>query len=89
VVQLPVALLGEAHHHHDHTVAALNEENVEASHQGCHCPGLGCVSSSPGIASLITEPFFEMAPAVFDPQEDLAGLHVAHGLDLIRRPSKF
>lgn len=56
---------------------------------GCHCSGIGCVSSGPGIASLTTIAFFEMAPAVFDFHEDPSGLRVGHGLDLIRPPSTF
>lgn len=76
--------------HHEHSEHRCNSAPGAAtgiSSLGCHCSGVGCVSSGPGIASLTTTPFFEMAPAVFDRQEDPAGLRVAHCLDLIRPPS--
>ena len=76
------------HEHSGHGSQASPSAATGISSLGCHCSGVGCVSSGPGIASLFTTPYFETAPAFFDLQEDLAGLRVAHGLDLIRPPSK-
>lgn len=55
---------------------------------GCNCVTVGCVGGGPGIVSLMSSSFFAAAPAAFPLQEAHSGLRAAHGLDLIRPPSK-
>lgn len=55
---------------------------------GCNCVSAGCTSSGAGIAGMPAAGFFEAAPAAFFVHEHFTGLRSAHGLDLIRPPSK-
>jgi len=55
---------------------------------GCNCATVGCVGGGPGIAGLTSSGVFTAAPAAFVLQEAPSSLRAAHGLDLIRPPSK-
>ncbi len=55
---------------------------------GCNCATVGCVGGGPGIAAMMSSGVFLAAPAAFLLQEAPSSLRAAHGLDLIRPPSK-
>lgn len=80
------------HHHMGADAKTTTDAKVSAAKVGCQCgcscATIGCVSGGPGIASLTSSSFFAAAPAAFPLQEAHSGLRSAHGLDLIRPPSK-
>lgn len=55
---------------------------------GCNCASVGCVVSGLGIVGVNLDSFFDVMPARFVVQHAQNGLRMAHGLDLIRPPSK-
>ena len=83
-----------AHQHHDMGADTKASPDAKAGvakvgcQCGCNCMTVGCVGGGPGIASLTSSSFFAAAPAAFPLQEAHSGLRAAHGLDLIRPPSK-
>lgn len=83
-----------AHQHHHMGSDTTLAPDVKIStakigcERGCNCMTVGCVGSGPGIASLSSTRFFAAAPAAFPLQEAPSSLCSAHGLDLIRPPSK-
>lgn len=80
------------HHHMGVDAKASPDAKTNVAKVGCQCGCLcttvGCVGSGPGIASLTSSSFFAAASAAFPLQEAHSGLRAAHGLDLIRPPSK-
>lgn len=83
-----------AHQHHHMGADAKASTDAKTSTAkvgcqcGCNCTTVGCVGGGPGIASLSSSRFFAAVPTAFPLQEALSGLRSAHGLDLIRPPSK-
>lgn len=83
--------------HHEHHGSGMQSKSSDDAKTGiaslgcqcgCNCISAGCTSSGSGIAGLCTASFFETAPATFPLHEFPASLRSAHGLDLIRPPSK-
>lgn len=83
-----------AHQHHHMGADAKPSTDAKTSTSkvgcqcGCICATVACGGGGPGIASFSSSGFFAAAPAAFPLQEALSGLRSAHGLDLIRPPSK-
>lgn len=82
------------HAHHGSGMQAKSPTDVKTGIDslgcqcGCSCISAGCASSGSGIASLNPTGFFETAPTVFPLHEYPASLRTAHGIELIRPPSK-
>ena len=92
---MPMHHASQSEHHAHHTgTDAKASPDAKASvaklgcQCGCYCATVGCVSGGPGIASLTSSSFFAAAPTAFPLQEAHSGLRSAHGLDLIRPPSR-
>lgn len=83
-----------AHQHHHMGGDAPNSPDHPAKAAkvgcecGCNCATVGCVGGGPGIAAMTSGGVFLAAPAAFLLQEAPSSLRAAHGLDLIRPPSK-
>jgi hypothetical protein len=80
------------HHHMGADAKTATDAKTSATKVGCqcgcNCTTVGCVSGGPGIASLSSTHFFAAALAAFPLHEAPSSLRSAHGLDLIRPPSK-
>lgn len=87
------ALATKHHRHHSGVDAKASSDAQSVAAKvgcpcGCICASAGCVGGGPGIASVTSSSSFAAAPAAFPLQEAHSGLRAAHGLDLIRPPSK-
>lgn len=85
----------DAHaHHHADAQAATSPDDAKTGlamlgcECGCNCASMGCVVNGLGIAGFSAGSAFDVPPARFSGQQPQAGLRAAHGLDLIRPPSK-
>ena len=87
--------VADAHaHHHAGAQTAKPPGDVKTglATLGCECGGncasMGCVVNGLGIAGFSTGSALVVPLASFSGQQPLVGLRPAHGLDLIRPPSR-
>lgn len=92
---MPMSAAASSAHEHHHMGGhskpwpeAKAESGKVGCYCGCNCATVGCVGSGAGIASLTSSHIFAAPPPAFRLHEASPGLRAAHGLDLIRPPSK-
>ncbi len=82
--------------HEGHAQHATNDGNAEDSRKvgtqacdcGCNCAMPGCLGSAPALGPMNSSSLVSDSTAIYAAPESLSRLRAAHGLDLIRPPSR-